>query len=70
MSTTRSTRMDEMERVNSAAFKANLTYYRDKVKIGKTPIIIQQNNKDQVALVPLELLLEKQNRSSKSPRQR
>ncbi|MCI0442245.1 type II toxin-antitoxin system Phd/YefM family antitoxin [bacterium] len=53
----------ELQKVNSAVFKAELTRYVDQVRNEKRPIIVQRNNKDMVALVPLELLQTTKNKS-------
>ena len=47
---------EEIERVNSAPFKADFKKYRQQVKDTKRPIILQEHNVDQVAVVPLEIL--------------
>lgn len=49
--------MNESEKVNTSAFKAEFKRYVEQVRTQKKPIVLQNNNKDLgVTLVPSELL--------------
>ncbi len=53
-------RQEEMEskfeKINSATFKANFTEIVDRVRLEGKPVIVARNNRELVAVVPLDAL--------------
>jgi prevent-host-death family protein len=47
-------KMENIERKNTAVFRAELPSLAERVRDTKEPIIIQRHNKDICAVVPLE----------------
>jgi hypothetical protein len=48
--------MESIKRINSAVFKAGFSEISEDIKRKKDPVIVQRNNKDLVAVIPVELL--------------
>lgn len=48
--------LKDHERVGAREFRENLSEFVDKVRYYGRPVIVRRNNRDQVALVPLEML--------------
>lgn len=55
-----------VERINTGGAKALFRELVDRVRETKQPIVIQRHNKDQVALVPLEMLEEDKRKKKKT----
>lgn len=60
--------MQEIERKNTAVVKAEFSSIVENVRLTKQPLIIQKNNKDVAAIVPLETLNGLRTRTQKRSR--